>query len=201
MELILVRHGEPDRDAGAGTPGDPGLGERGRRQGQLLGCYLAGERVDALYTSPMHRARETAGLIAVATGNEAVPNDGLVEFDHGAAEYISMSDLRASGSEQYQQVLNGDYSAWGIDVDAFCHDAVVAIENVVSTHPGARVAVVCHGGVINAYLGWVLGLTRFTFFPPYYTSVHRVRCARSAQRTMISLNEVTHLHGHDLLAY
>lgn len=199
MELILVRHGEPAR--GAGQANDPGLHERGERQGKLLGAYLAAERIDAVYTSPLRRARQTAEFIADATGNEVLAHRGLVEFDHNAAEYISIEELRASGDPRYQQILNDDYTAWGIDIGAFRRGVVGTLEEIVAAHAAGAAAVVCHGGVVNAYLGWVLGLRRFTFFPPFHSSVHRVRCSRSGQRTLISLNEVAHLRGHDLIAY
>ena len=67
--------------------------------------------------------------------------------------------------------------------------------SVIASSPGGRVAVVCHGGVINAFLSMVLRLDRLVFFPPAYTSVSRVAVARSGERGVLSLNEVPHLNG------
>jgi probable phosphoglycerate mutase len=54
--------------------------------------------------------------------------------------------------------------------------------------------VVCHGGVINQYLAHVLGIeTHVGFFYPKYTSIHRVMAARFGQRSIVSINEASHL--------
>ena len=72
---------------------------------------------------------------------------------------------------------------------------VAAIESIVATHPGHRVAVVCHGGVINAYAAHVLGIEDPLFFLPTYTSISRVFAASTGERSIASLNEAAHLRG------
>jgi probable phosphoglycerate mutase len=58
------------------------------------------------------------------------------------------------------------------------------------------VAVVCHGGVINAFAGEVLGIREpFLFFDPGYTSISRFLAAKSGERSVLSLNETGHLRG------
>jgi probable phosphoglycerate mutase len=52
---------------------------------------------------------------------------------------------------------------------------------------------VCHGGVINGYLAHVLGLDGQSFFYPNYTSIHRVAAARSGERSVVTINETSHL--------
>lgn len=72
---------------------------------------------------------------------------------------------------------------------------------VVATGPGRKVALVCHGGVINAYLGAVLGTDRPTVFEPRYASISRVAAsAGHAVRSVLTLNETAHLRGTGLLA-
>lgn len=193
MELILIRHGEPVREKRADGGSDPDLHERGRQQAELLGAYVAEESVDALYSSSMRRALSTAEYVAGATSLDIKVDDDLVEFDHGASEYIPVEEMRATGDPRYEQVFAGDFSAWGLDVEAFRRRAVEAVERVVSAHAGSRVAVVCHGGVINAYLGHVLGVSKLLFFQPDYTSLHRVRAASSGERTIKAVNEIAHL--------
>ena len=62
MELLLIRHGLPLRvDEGDTTgPADPALADLGLRQANDLVTWLAPERIDAIWCSPMRRARETA---------------------------------------------------------------------------------------------------------------------------------------------
>jgi probable phosphoglycerate mutase len=53
---------------------------------------------------------------------------------------------------------------------------------------------VCHGGVINAYVSHCLGLPNSRgFFYPNYTSIHRIAAARSGERSIVTLNETSHL--------
>ena len=61
---------------------------------------------------------------------------------------------------------------------------VEAVERIVAAHPGQRVAVVCHGGVINAYAGHVLGIDEPLFFLPAYTSISRVLAASTGERSI-----------------
>jgi broad specificity phosphatase PhoE len=73
MALVyLVQHGEKEP-----LPGDPGLMPAGCQQASLAGRWLQGRGVDALYSSPMRRARETADCIAVVTGLAVRPEAGL----------------------------------------------------------------------------------------------------------------------------
>ena len=86
MRLFLVRHAEA-------APGDPDdlrpLTPAGRDAARALGERLAGQRPDAVVTSPLLRARETAGLIARACGLGAAPDDRL-------APGPTVDDLRAA---------------------------------------------------------------------------------------------------------
>ena len=73
---------------------------------------------------------------------------------------------------------------------------VEAVERIVAAHPGQRVAVVCHGGVINAYAGHVLGIDDPLFFlPDLHVDQPRVRGRRRGERSIASLNEAAHLRG------
>ena len=69
------------------------------------------------------------------------------------------------------------------------------VDEIAAAHPGERVAVVCHGGVINVYLASVLGIDRLLWFDPVYTSVSRVLVSRDGIRSLVTLNETAHLQG------
>jgi probable phosphoglycerate mutase len=81
----------------------------------------------------------------------------------------------------------------------FQQGVVTAMEHIITGNPGASVAVVCHGGVINAYLAHILGIDRPLWFEPKYTSIHRVLASRRGDRSLECLNETAHLRGTDLL--
>jgi broad specificity phosphatase PhoE len=78
----------------------------------------------------------------------------------------------------------------------FRHRVVTVIEGIVAMHQGGTVVVACHGGVINAYIGHVLGIGEDMFFRPAHASVSRVLTAAS-RRVVQSLNEVHHLAAVD----
>jgi probable phosphoglycerate mutase len=80
-----------------------------------------------------------------------------------------------------------------IDIEKFRYTVVSTLERIVSEHRGQRVAVVCHGGVINAWAAHVIGVQNPLFFQPDYTSLHRFLCASSGERTVVCLNETAHL--------
>jgi broad specificity phosphatase PhoE len=195
MELLLIRHGEPVRIEQAGGPADPALHHRGREQAGRLADWLAAERLDVLWASPLRRARETADAISRRLAVPVQIDPALAEWDRDAPEYIPLEELKAEGDARWQALLSGQYFAESVDPVAFRAGIVTAIETIVAANPGRTVAVVCHGGVINMYASWVLGLPERHFFLPRYTSVSRVAAARTGQRSVVSLNETGHLRG------
>jgi len=192
VELLLIRHALPDTDE-ADDPADPGLGALGRRQAARLAARLRGEPLDALYSSPLRRATATAAPLASVLGLEIEVVDGLAEWDRDADAYVPVEELRRSGDERWQAMVGGDLRALGIDVDAFRTRVDAAFAGIVSAHPGGRVAVVCHGGVINAHTATIVGIDRLLWFEPGYTSVSRVLVSRRGDRGLLSLNDTAHL--------
>ena len=196
MELLLIRHALPVRvEREDGKPADPPLSETGNEQARRLAAWLAHEEVHAIYASPMARARETAAPLAKALGVSARVEPGLVEIDHLSDAYVPMEELKAMDRDAWLALVRGGLYA-GIDLDAFRENVRRSIERIVAAHPGERVAVVCHGGVINAWGGHVLGIREpFFFFDAGYTSVSRFLAAGSGERSLVSLNETAHLRG------
>ena len=93
-----------------------------------------------------------------------------------------------------EKLLRGEWDGVDEDPSLFKARVVATVEDMIARHPGGRVVVVCHGGVINQYLAHVLGIeTHIGFFYPKYTSIHRVMAARSGQRSIVSINEASHL--------
>jgi 2,3-bisphosphoglycerate-dependent phosphoglycerate mutase len=112
-------------------------------------------------------------------------DDGIAEYDREASEYIPIEELKAEGDDRWREIPEG--------LDDFAKGVVVAIEDIVGRHPRQRVALVCHGGVINVYVAHILGIERQMFFLPGYTSISRVWAASTGERSVESLNELSHL--------
>jgi probable phosphoglycerate mutase len=189
VELLLIRHALPvGVDSGSvDGPADPHLAPLGVHQAEALAAWLAAEPIHAVWSSPKRRALETAGPLAGRLGLEVRVDEGLAEYDRHADSYIPIEELKAANDPRWNELPERP--------EEFRADVVAAMEAVIAAHPGQRVAVVCHGGVINAYAGHVLGVTDPIFFLPAYTSVSRILAASSGARSIETLNESGHLRG------
>ena len=199
MELLLIRHALPIRREVSEGAADPPLSDDGLRQAELLAEYLASEKIDAIYASPLLRAQQTAQPLSIRIGLEIIDDPGIAEFDQHSSEYIPVEELKASGDPRLTEFLLGEGDEFD-DRDEFRNRVMNSIERIISDHGGDRVAVVCHGGVINLYAGDVLGLNVEGpgFFYPNYTSITRVAASRSGVRSIVTLNETSHLRNTGL---
>ena len=194
MEIVLVRHGLPLRVELETGIADPELAAEGHEQAAKMAAYLGVEDVEAVYVSPLRRALETASPLCKVLGLEAVVSEGVAEFDRNSREYVPVEELRATNDPRWEKLLRGEWDGVDEDPSLFKARVVATVEDMIARHPGGRVVVVCHGGVINQYLAHVLGIeTHIGFFYPKYTSIHRVMAARSGQRSIVSINEASHL--------
>jgi len=191
MELILVRHARPEHIENADGPADPALTSIGHRQARAMAGWLGAESIDALYVSPMARARETADPLARLTGMEPVVVQDVREYDAEHSSYVPIDVVRED-KERWRAFLASEEA---MDRSRFVQKVATALNDITAAHRGQRVVVVCHGGVINAWAGETLGLGPKMFFNPDYTSVNRFLVASSGERSIQSLNETAHLRG------
>jgi probable phosphoglycerate mutase len=196
VELLLIRHALPERRENTDGPADPELTSDGHAQAEHMARYLSSEAVHAVYTSPLRRAVQTAGPLCREFGLTPVVVEGIAEFDRDANEYIPLEELKAAGDPRFAEFI----AAEGIELDDFAERVIRSIDDIIEGHPGQTVAVVCHGGVINTYVCYVLGLPYEPpgFFYPNYTSIHRIAASRSGFRSIVTLNETSFLRGTGL---
>ena len=198
MELLLIRHALPLRvEKQDGSPADPGLSETGIDQARKLARWMESERLEAIYSSPLSRAQMTAQFLAEVKGIEIHIEPGVAEFDNQSSVYVPMEELRAKDYEQWLKLVSGGFEE-RYNLKDFRKVAVSSIENIIAQNSGRRVAVVCHGGIINIWAAHVLGIDKFLFFAPEYTSINRFLASGKGQRSVASLNETAHLR--DFLA-
>jgi len=193
MELLLIRHGLPERVVNEdGTPADPPLSATGRDQAERVARWLERAAIDRIYASPLQRARETAAPLASRLGLRIELEHGVREYDADASLYVPMEELKALDYERWKQLASGGYAA-EIDFLDFHREVVASFEKIIQENAGRRVAVFCHGGVINAWASHVLGLAPQLFVDVTYTSINRFFAASSGERSLASLNEAAHL--------
>ena len=108
-QLFLVRHGETQRSAEHVYSGqaDVPLTDAGREQAHKAGERLAGVGIDAIWSSPLQRASDTAKAIAEATGAPVRVDDRLIEVDYGQLEGLNRDTAR----ERFGQA----FDAWRED--------------------------------------------------------------------------------------
>lgn len=200
-EVLLVRHAQQGYDP-AGVAGDlvdPPLTEQGRLQAKLLGEALSTTNIAAIFASPLRRALETARAVQQhhRLELEVIPDLREVEVfrdvppDRTLRDFIGDDLLRAAR----QRMLNErswdvyPYSEPGAE---FKKRAINAIETALARNAGERIAVVCHGGVINAYTGHIVGSPYDMFFRPAHASVSIVAVG-NGRRVIRLLNDTHHL--------
>ncbi len=194
-----MRHALPVKRVAVDGPADPVLSEAGHAQARHLAEYLRPERLDAIYASPLNRAIQTATPVSEVAGIGVLVEPGVSEYDRNSDTYIPVEELKATNDPRWQAMLAGRREPGDETPEQFDTRVIDSIEALIGAHTGQKIAVVCHGGVINAYLARVLGIgSTAGFFYPNYTSIHRVIAARSGERTISTINETAHLRGTGL---
>jgi probable phosphoglycerate mutase len=208
--LYLIRHGRASSRASdeavtaLGRVADPPLDDVGREQSEILARRLLKMKPPAgLYVSPLRRARETVGPYETATGRTATVVDDVAEWFLGDWEFKDFEQLLVEHPEMPGRVLRQDpvlFLAPGAEPQEVFRDRVVdAVEALLAAHDG-DVWVVCHGGVINAYAGNVLGIReQELFFLPPNTSINTI-LVRGDCRDVWFRADDTHLTQPDLFA-
>jgi probable phosphoglycerate mutase len=193
LELILIRHGLPQTIVREdGQPADAPLSDIGIEQAERMAAWLADEEIERVYASPLRRAQQTANPLAGILGHAIELNDGVAEYDRHSSSYVPLEEVRRQNREAYRQQMRENRFG-GDNPKEFQSVVVEALEQIVAGNRGGRVAVVCHGGVINSWASYILKMDEVFFFNPTYTSINRFMAASSGERTVMTLNEHAHL--------
>lgn len=192
-----MRHGESTWNQERRFQGarDAALSPQGREQAARLAAALAGEAFDALYTSPLSRARHTAAACAAALGLSATVVADLGEVGLGDWEGLSVEAVVERYGEHYWQWLQtpGDHPPPGGEPMAELRARVAgALETIRRRHPAGRVLVVSHGGAIAAFLCGCLGLSPNAVWRLRLDNASITRVALP-ERRLLALNDTRHL--------
>lgn len=150
-ELYLVRHGETDWNRARRIQGrtDIPLNDTGREQALRTARLLARRSWDAVISSPLGRARETAEIVARELAlPEPLLRDALVERNYGDAEGMDFAEIDARYPEGVEVPGRETRQAVGERV-------VPELTRLAADHPGQALVVVTHGGAIRAVLATV----------------------------------------------
>jgi broad specificity phosphatase PhoE len=146
--ILLARHGETDwnREHRWQGQSDTPLNDTGREQARALAEELAGEPLDAVYSSDLIRAHETARVVAEQRGLDVVAIRDLRERSFGSLEGLTTDEIQAR--------YPGIELPWsdGETREAMAERVLGALQRIAETHPDAHVLVVSHGGPLRAVL-------------------------------------------------
>ncbi|WP_341934195.1 histidine phosphatase family protein [Microbacterium sp. LWO14-1.2] len=157
MRLLLIRHGQtPSNVIGAldtGRPG-PGLTPLGHAQASAIPAALTGERVDAIYASPLVRTQLTATPLAEDRGLEIEIVEGLEEISAGRWEMHSDREAIEGYVNAARRWLTGELDVaieGGESGTDFLARYDSAIAHVASRNVGGAAVVVSHGAAIRVW--------------------------------------------------
>jgi broad specificity phosphatase PhoE len=157
--LYLIRHARTALNDNGRMQGwaDQPLDDYGRAQAQALAARLATERFDAIYASPLLRSRETAEIIAAPHQLAVSLDDRLRERNIGEWTGLTFEEAR-----RHSPTAGPDWRLAGAPGGetqiALALRVAAMLDQVITGHPAATVAVVSHGGALSAYLAHLLGL-------------------------------------------
>jgi 2,3-bisphosphoglycerate-dependent phosphoglycerate mutase len=202
--LTLVRHAQQDypveEEFDHAAWADPPLSGLGRTQAMALAAVLGEQDVDVVACSTMRRAIETAEIVASPHRLTPVVRPELVEVlsyrdvpDGVDPQTLVDPDLWASREQAFYREVKWDHMFFGESSAAFRFRAVSAVDRLVADHEGLNIVLVSHGGVINAFLGSILGIEEDMFFLPNHCSISTV-WIKGDRRRVHSINERQHLH-------
>lgn len=161
LRLYLIRHGEIETAAMGKLIGhtDVALSERGIEQARRLAERLANTRLDAIYSSDLRRAYQTAEIIAAYNQVRAQSSTAWREINMGMWEGCALSGLNDEAPEQVSSLLTDPSSfeyPGGESFTAFTKRIQGALDQLLRTHSRGEIVLVAHGGVCRAIIGCVL---------------------------------------------
>ena len=154
--LIAIRHGETAWNVDTRIQGhlDIGLNDTGLWQAQRVAQALAGEAIDAIYSSDLQRAFATARAVAEATGAPLHAEPGLRERGFGSFEGRTFTQIEQESPEHARLWRQRDPhfapEGGGESLTALRTRVQATVQRLASHHPGQQIVLVAHGGVMDA---------------------------------------------------
>ena len=173
-QMVVVRHGETVWNVSGCQQGqqDSELSELGIRQARATADALAGEQIDALYSSDLGRAMQTARMIGQRLRMEVTSDVRLRERHLGIMQGKTFEQIEQTLPEAYArfrsddpdyEIPQGESARQRFDRSTAC------AEDLARRHTGGRILLVTHGGILDSFFRKALGLTltaprRFSLF-------------------------------------
>lgn len=199
--LYLVRHGETvwNREQRYQGQQDIPLSEQGILQGQAVAQYFRNQIVDAVFSSDLSRAYQTATLIAQPHGLQVKQEVNLREYCFGVWEGLNRAEVKDRYHDLYkrrQKDINTEIPG-GESAHQMLARINIFLEQIIKSDYSSVVAV-AHGGSIRAIVAHVLGLelTKSFRLKLDNSGVTSINWKNSSQPDyqLLTINSVSHLH-------
>jgi broad specificity phosphatase PhoE len=190
-DIYVVRHGQTAWNKEEIFRGrtDVPLNEMGLKEASLAAEFFRGREVQAIYSSPLSRAWQTAGKIAEVVRREVVSLDGINDMSFGAWEGQPLRNVQKNDSERYNQWGEAPHLVkipGGETLDDVRLRAMAALEEVIRSHAGASIVLVSHRVINKVLICGILGLDNSHFW-------------QIGQDTT-AINLIQHRHGRYVLS-
>ena len=167
--IYLVRHGQTawNREEIFRGRADVPLDETGLKQAELAGEYLKEVEIDAIYSSPLSRALETAEKIARFHNLKVQPFEGIVDMSFGNWEGHAHQEIKKNDSETYRRWREEPHLVrlpGGESLDDVRVRSMAALNEVTKKHPGKALVLVSHRVVNKVLICGILGLDNSHFW-------------------------------------
>jgi broad specificity phosphatase PhoE len=203
--VVIIRHGQSEGNAAGRFGGhtDTPLSSRGRKQAEATARALASEKFDAIYSSDLPRAIETASPLAKLTGVALQTTEALRERSVGVMEGLTFEEAAEQHPEQYQALLRRDFEhvlAGGESYRQTLDRASRLLDEVIERHQGGRIVLFAHTGTICILVLHLMGALDAPELKPVWIATANCGIARFDLRTdgfvrVVTINDTRHLAG------
>ena len=197
--LLLIRHGQTNSNTSGHYMGwsQEDLNQKGYEQARLLSKRLTDTTVDAIYTSPLKRARTTAETVAKPHNLNLIEMDDLIEINLGDWQGLHTSEIIKKWPDMWQQSrVDPSVLSWpnGESFAQTAQRSAQAFNTIVQANQGKLVAVVTHDIIVRIMAMHVLGISysiyrRMEIGNASFTKI----VVTDSNNQLVALNDTSHL--------
>jgi phosphoserine phosphatase len=197
--VYLIRHGQTawNKEEIFRGRSDVALNTMGFREAELVGDYLKGKDIHVIYSSPLSRAKETAGRIAQVFNLKVQTLGGITDMSFGKWEGRSLKEVQSYDKEIYLQWRDKPHMVripGGETLDEVRVRAMVTLGEVIQNHQGKNVVLVSHRVVNKVIICGILGIDNSHFWQiGQGTAAINLIQFREGKYVLSLLNESCHL--------
>ena len=203
--VLLVRHGQSEGNAEGRFGGHTAtpLSPRGRLQAEATARALASENINAIYSSDLPRAVETAMPLARLTNLEVERTDAFRERSVGVMEGLTFEEAAQQHPDQYGALIRRDFDhvlLGGESYRQMLDRAARKLDQAIEQHTGERIVVFSHTGTICILALHLMGALDAPELKPVWIATANCGISRFELRAddfvrVVAINDTRHLAG------